>query len=193
MNAVEMAARDSHTKMSSADSPDVQPIGASIAVAISLVITMGGLFVSEFGWIPGTVGLPIAAVLAWQMSRELVAAHGWHVLAIALWLAAKTILITAAFGIVALMTYVVVAGFGWVVDGHPAIQIPLYVITGAAALIVLAAMYYFIGLALLGLPALAIVVPAAIVWAVVVRLVVSRRADRGTLSSAPVAIGPAPR
>ena len=52
----------------------------------------------------------------------------------------------------------------------PALAIPLYLITGVVAVVVLALLAYLAGLALVGLPMLVVVVPAAILWTAAGRL-----------------------
>ncbi len=116
------------------------------------------------------------AALAWRMSPELVAADGSRVLAVTLWFAARTILVAAALVVAVIIAGTVVSGLAWVVDGHPPVEIPLYIFTGAVLLIALAVIYFLFGLAFVGLPMLALVVPAAIVWAILVRAIAGRMA-----------------
>ena len=115
-------------------------------------------------------------------------------LAVTLWFAARTILVAAALVVAVITAGTLVAGLGWVVDGHPAIEIPLYVFMGVVLLAALAVIYFLFGLAFVGLPMLALVVPAAIVWAIVVRIIAGRM-TRGaaTPEPGPSGLGAVPR
>lgn len=176
MNAIEIQAQPTIERSGADGAPDIPPMAAAVALGIAFAITLGGLAFSEFGWVPGALGSPVVAALAWRMSRELVAAEGARVLAVTLWFAARTILVAAALVVAAMTAMTFVAGLGWVVDGHPAAVIPLYVFTGIVALAALAVIYFLAGLAFVGLPMLALVVPAAIVWAILVRAIAGRMA-----------------
>jgi hypothetical protein len=158
---------------------DIRLAATMVAIGISFAITVGGIVVNEYGYIPGAIGLPVVAVLAWQMGPELVAADGVRATAIAFWFGAKTILITAAWIVTVLSGLMAVAGLGWTVEGHPAIQIPLYIVGGAGAVVGMAIILYLAGLAVVGLPMLALVLPAGVVWAILVRAIGGRQRTRG--------------
>lgn len=161
------------------DSPrlaELRPVGSLIAVAISIVIAAGGLLIdTRTGWIAGLLGMPVVAVLGWRMSDEMAAATGRHVLAVALWFGARTILVAAAIVAAVLVIGTAAYGVSWVVDGHPLIDVPLYLVAGAIVLIALGAVYYLCGLALIGLPMLVLVLPAAMVWGFVLRATLRRQ------------------
>jgi hypothetical protein len=162
-------------------SPQLRPLGSLIAVTISIVIAAGGLVINaQTGWIAGLLGMPVVAVLGWRMSDEMAAATGRHVLAVALWFGARTILVAAAIVTIVLILGTGFYGLGWVVDGHSLAEVPLYLIAGAVALVALGVLYYLAGLALIGLPMLAVVLPAALVWAVVFRAVITKPAAQAT-------------
>ena len=184
MNAIEIQAMPPVEQTGIDGSPDIPPMAAAVALGIAFVITLGGLAFSEFGWVPGALGSPVVAVLAWQMSRELVAADRVHAVSVSLWFAARTILVAAALVVAVITAGTLVAGLAWVVDGHPAVEIPLYIFMGAVLLMALAVIYFLFGLAFVGLPMLALVIPAAIVWAVLVRRIAGRMA-RGTGATEP--------
>ena len=194
MNAIEIQAMPPVEQARSDGSPDIPPMAAAVALGIAFVITLGGLAFSEFGWVPGALGSPVVAVLAWQMSRELVAADRVHAVSVSLWFAARTILVTAAPVVAVITAWTLVAGLAWVVDGHPAVEIPLYIFMGAVLLVALAVIYFLFGLAFVGLPMLALVIPAAIVWAILVRTIAGRMArGTGAPEPGPSWLGAAPR
>lgn len=176
MNAIEIPAQPSIERSGAEGSPDIPPMAAAVAIGIAFAISLGGLAFAEFGWVPGIIGLPVVAGLAWRMSPELIAADGSRVLAVTLWFAARTILCAAGLVVTAMSAAILVSGLGWVVDDHPAIQIPLYLCMGFAILAAIAIIYLLFGLAFVGLPMLALVVPAAIVWAILVRAIAGRMA-----------------
>ena len=65
---------------------------------------------------------------------------------------------------------------------------------GAVVLIALAVIYFLFGLAFVGLPMLALVVPAAIVWAILVRAIAGRMARNAEAPGpGPTGLGAVPR
>jgi hypothetical protein len=132
--------------------------GAGIAAAICLLIAVIGWAIQpDTGWIIGVVGLPMVTILAWRSAPAVVAASTrTKVARHAVGLAVRTIVLTDVVitGLIALLFLVSSVGQG----------------SGESMVWALVVVFYgLVAIPVAGIPLLVIVVPAALVWAALVR------------------------
>jgi hypothetical protein len=150
-----------------AHDPSAAPVGAALAIAICLVIAAVGWLVTPVGWIPGLVGLPATAFLAWRLGPGVVAATGRRAVSRAGLLAVGTIVLTDALVVIVSVVGVVVSSFDSVSNDGGATFVTVLVggfVDGVFA--------FLIGAVLVGIPVAVVVVPAALVWVALVRYLV---------------------
>lgn len=147
---------------------DVRLIGAVVAAAIALVIAVVGLaLVPGSGWVLGIAGLPGTTWLAWRLAPRAVRGGIGDTARVALELGIVSILVADALVVAVLLGWEAVGAAG----SQPA-SVDLTAMVGVAIRVALAFVpIAVIGAFMLGLPAAIVVLPAAIVWAFVVRAV----------------------
>jgi hypothetical protein len=146
-------------------------IAACVAAIQCVGIAIAGWQIAPEGWVAGIVGLPSTTFLAWRMGPGVAAAGRDGAVGRAVGLSIATILLTDAL-VVAILLLGSGAGFtgSWI---GPGTGDPLTAIVNGVGLgIVL----YFYGALIVGIPAAVIVVPAALVWAAIVRRLVRHQA-----------------
>jgi hypothetical protein len=153
-------------------------VGVLVATFICAVITICGAAVTTGGWVVGAVGWPAAIGLAWRFAPEAAVAPGTRPLAVALWYEARVILATDALIMIAWALIMVLSGPSWVFTDHGPLEWPVYAAGGVVLLAALAFAGYLLGLAVVGLPALVLVLPAAVLWAVILKVIVGRLTAR---------------
>ncbi len=147
-------------------------IGAVVSIAICIVIAAVGWLMAPEGWVLGVAGLPATTFLAWRMGPSVVAAStGRDVVNRAVLLSAGAIVLTDALVIIISIGSVVVSSVDSVsIDGGAS---AVAVLAGGLAFGVFA---FLLGALIVGIPVAIVVVPAALVWAAVVRRLVRRPA-----------------
>lgn len=149
---------------------DVRLLGVVVAAFICAFVIIGGAVVDPpGGWVVGMIGLPTTLVLSWGFAPELIATSRRQAVAIGLWFGAKTILLTDALIVGIGIVPAAIAGLPWVVTDHHPLSWPIFLIAGLVALVVLAAVVFAIGAAIVGIPVSFVVLPAALVWAFLLR------------------------
>jgi hypothetical protein len=138
----------------------VRGIGAALAAVIALCIatTGGALKPDDQGWLLGVLGFPAATILAWRTAPRVMAETTKHGVARrATWFGVRTIAWTEAaiFGLA-----IIVLGLASLVDqqGQP------------LAWILFLAAYGFVAMVVSGVAVAVIVIPAAILWAALLRI-----------------------
>jgi len=149
-------------------------VGVLVATFLCAVITVAGAAISPNGWLVGAIGWPAAIGLAWRFALEAAVASGTRLLAVALWYGARVILATDALIMAGWVVLMVLYGTSWVFTDRGPLEWPVYAVAGLVMLGALAFAGYLLGLAVVGLPALVLVLPAAILWAVIVKVIVGR-------------------
>jgi hypothetical protein len=158
---------------------DPRPVGAVVALAVSSTIAMVGLLLDPVvGFVIGAVGVPVAVTLGWRMAPEAAAASGLRILAVPLWLGARTILLADAIIVGVVTPFGAAWGLPWVVTDHEPISWPLYLVGGCLALGVIVIAIYLCGLAFVGLPVMVLVMPAAIIWAALLKAIMQHGTGR---------------
>jgi hypothetical protein len=133
-------------------------IGAAVAACICFVVAAAGEIVGiPGGWLLGIGGLPATTFLASRMGPRVVAASTEGALAHAVVLGIETIILSDL--LVAIVLAIASLQESWI---------------GGA--LVGGMLVFIIGAIFVGLPVTVIVLPAAFIWAVIVRFIVGRSA-----------------
>lgn len=160
-------------------------LGALVAAAICGVIAIGGWIVqSDGGMTFGLFGLPAATVLGYRLAGRVVAADRRGAAVVGGGLAIGTILVTDALVIIAM----VVESMADSVDrlaGSDVVAFGTRLATDFVTAIPSALFFYLVGAVIVGVPALLLTVPAAMVWAI---LVASSRATGWPADDRPMTI-----
>jgi hypothetical protein len=156
--------------------PDIAWLGALTAVGLCLVIAVVGFIISPpMGALFGAVGMPGTVVLAYRLAPSMATADRLT----AVWLAARlsfaTILIADALTIAGIGLMVLASVVGAPSSGAPGVDV-----AGAIGAIIGLTFYgvlvFLVGLLLAGIPAALVVLPAALLWSVVIRSLGQRQA-----------------
>jgi hypothetical protein len=145
-------------------------LGALVAVAICIAIAaLGVLLVSPTGGLFGAIGMPGMAILAYHFAPAIVGAN---------WRSASGLILHLTFGSILLADVVIVAGFmAWFIANGAAEMFAMHDLasaliagsTSVVALGMLGVVIVIAGMIICGLPAAIVVLPSAIIWAVLVR------------------------
>ena len=166
------------TRTAECKGPAILPasLGALIAAAICAVVALvGGLIQPPEGVIVGLIGLPGTTWLAYRLAPAIVVADRRTALKLALILAVRAVLIGDAIVVAAIGLWTLPQALGTLLAMSDPGSMLAYAITGPVVFLALGVLLFLFGLVFFGLPAIAICIPAAIVWAGVVRAVGSRR------------------
>jgi hypothetical protein len=160
--------------ISFATHPGAARLGAIVASAICVVIAVGGwLQAPPMGVIVGAIGFPGTTMLAWRMGPHAVAATRGGAVAVAGELAVGSILLADALVVgIVLLGAAVGGGGSMTIDGDAASAVDL--VGGLSGGVAIAIFYFVVGAIVIGIPVGVIVVPAALVWAVIVRWLAGR-------------------
>jgi hypothetical protein len=151
--------------------PHVQPIAAGVAAAICVAIAGLGWAMVPEGWVLGVVGLPGTTFLAWRMGRTVATSTRSGAVGVALGLSVGTILMADALVVGLIVIAASIGGFdSLTVDGGATF---LATLLGGAAF---GLFMLVIGAFVVGIPVAVVVVPAALIWAALVRFLVGRAA-----------------
>jgi hypothetical protein len=151
--------------------PHARMIAAGVAGAICLAIAGLGWLMAPEGWVLGLVGLPGTTLLAWRMGRPVAASTRSGAVGIALGLSVGTILLADALVVGLIVISASIGGFdSLTVDGGATF---LATLLGGAAF---GLFMFVIGAIVVGIPVAVVVVPAALIWAALVRFLVRRAA-----------------
>jgi hypothetical protein len=151
--------------------PRAPLIAAGIAAGICLAIAGLGWVIAPEGWVLGVVGFPGTTFLAWRMGARVATATRAGAAGIALGLTVETILIADALVVVLVVISSSIGSFdSLTVDGGATFLATLF---GGA---VFGLFMFLIGAVVVGIPVALVVVPAALIWAALVRYFVGRAA-----------------
>jgi hypothetical protein len=159
---------------------DLAWFGALTAVGLCMLIAIFGFIISPpMGALFGAVGMPGTVILAYRLAPSMATADRLA----AVWLAARlsfeAILIADALTIAGIGLMVLASVIGAPSSGSPGLDV-----AGAIGAIIGLTFYgvlvFLVGLLLVGGPAALVVLPAALLWSVVIRSAARRRsADFG--------------
>jgi hypothetical protein len=151
--------------------PHARVIAAGVAGAICVAIAGLGWVMAPEGWVVGVVGLPGTMFLAWRMGEHIATSTRSGAVGVALGLSVATILLADALvvGLIVIAASVGAVG-SLTVDGGATFLATLF---GGAAF---GLFMFVIGAIVVGIPVAIVVVPAALIWAALVRFLVGRPA-----------------
>ena len=153
--------------------PDTRVIGAIVAAVIALAIAIAGAWaVPWFGWVVGIAGLPGTTWLAWHLAPRAVRGGTGDAVRVALELGVLAILVADGLVVAVLLGS---AALGAVGASQFAID-PTSLIGGIVQVALSFVSLVVIGACIVGIPAAVVVLPAAFVWAAIVRRVSGARA-----------------
>jgi hypothetical protein len=154
--------------------PRAARLGAAVAAAICVTIALGGwLLAPPSGWVVGAIGCPGTTVLAWRMAPKVIAATRGGAFAMAVALAIGAILVADALVVGGILVGAAVEAVrSSSLDGAAISAVGLVggMVGGAAMGIFL----FLVGAIVVGIPVSVIVMPAALIWAAVVRHLAGR-------------------
>jgi hypothetical protein len=151
--------------------PHARMIAAGVAGAICLAIAGLGWLLAPEGWVLGLVGLPGTTLLAWRMGGHLTTSTRSGAAGVALGLSVGTILITDALVVGLIVISASVGAFASLTTDGGATFLATFF--GGA---VFGLFMFVLGAIVVGIPAAIVVVPAALIWAALVRFLVGRAA-----------------
>ena len=157
------------------DVPAAAPLlGAGVAALLCAAIAwLGWLVDLPGGWMVGLLGLPGSTVLAWKLAPRVISADRGGAFGVAVGLAIGSILVADAI-VVAFFVAGSAAGImtGVSIDGTPS---PFAeAIGGLAGLALLGIVVFVVGALSVGMLVSVIAVPAALIWAALVRWLAGR-------------------
>ncbi len=149
-------------------------LGAIVAAAICGVIAIGGWIVQPDGsQMVGLLGLPAATILGYRLAGRVIAADRQGAAVVGGGFAIGTVLVTDALVVIAMVGESVVDSADRLA-GHDLIELVADLATDLVTAIAAALFLYLMGALIVGLPVLLVTVPAAMVWAILVRFLAGR-------------------
>ncbi len=159
---------------------DIAWLGALTAVGMCVLIAAIGFVISPpMGALFGAVGMPGTVVLAYRLAPSMATADRLAAVWLAVRLSFETILIADALTIAGIGLLLLASVVGTPSSGSPGVDV-----AGAIGAIIGLTFYgvlvFLVALLLVGVPAALVVLPAALIWSVVIRSAGRRRsADIG--------------
>ncbi len=149
---------------------DPRHLGVMVAMFICSVVIVGGAVLDPpGGWVVGLVGLPATLALSWRFGPELATATGRGTVKAGVRFGAKVILVTDALVIGVAAVPTAISGISWVFTDHHPFEWPVYLVAGFFGLLGLAVLFFLAGAAFVGIPVSFVVLPAALLWAYLLR------------------------